>query len=433
MVPSWKNDVGKAVKHHLSKLKTKDSSSCQLPVALLINMEGVKVVSPDGRDLIMAHALRKILYCTVDTKKHLFAIVSSNPDTGPEGIHSHVFVTAKKDQANEINELIGKAFKASFTKKSLRKRKQKIKETAWKVVSPEQPPHPPPSSAPATSPEQPLPSAPPLILSPPPSSPAYNRDHLLAEAGQLEADIGRLQARVAEIGIQLQEVASIEEAVMQLTVQLSAIQQQIEERRQRLAFVQQEIHVSGGMGHQAVGGMSSQPFGGMGPQAVGGMTSPGIMSPPGVNPPSYEGLYPNLDVAGISLEDAEWFQEGLPREIAMEILSFQPEGGFIVRRSNSSPGNYALSLKAPQGKIVHFLIENVPIGVKLQNCPTTFPSLVDLIHHLTVNKETLPCTLSMDTSNPSYLGGRGAAAPDSDSDTDDADFGNTSHQYHLLS
>ena len=54
----------------------------------------------------------------------------------------------------------------------------------------------------------------------------------------------------------------------------------------------------------------------------------------------------------------------------MEILSYQPEGGFIVRQSSSSPGCYALSLKAPQGRTVHFLIENVTSGVQLQVCDT---------------------------------------------------------------
>ncbi len=52
--------------------------------------------------MIMAHALRRILYCSVDSKKHLFAMVSSNPETGPEGIYSHVFATAKKDQVIRV-------------------------------------------------------------------------------------------------------------------------------------------------------------------------------------------------------------------------------------------------------------------------------------------------------------------------------------------
>ena len=40
----------------------------------------------------------------------------------------------------------------------------------------------------------------------------------------------------------------------------------------------------------------------------------------------------------------------------MELLSQQPEGAFFVRESSSSPGSYALSLRAPGGKIVHYLI-----------------------------------------------------------------------------
>ena len=50
----------------------------------------------------------------------------------------------------------------------------------------------------------------------------------------------------------------------------------------------------------------------------------------------------------------------------MEVLSQQGEGAFLVRESASSPGSHALSLKGPQGKIVHFLIQTSPNGVNLQ-------------------------------------------------------------------
>ncbi len=50
----------------------------------------------------------------------------------------------------------------------------------------------------------------------------------------------------------------------------------------------------------------------------------------------------------------------------MEILSFQPVGAFMVRRSGSSMG-YALSMKTPNNKIVHYLISELPGGgVQLQ-------------------------------------------------------------------
>ena len=50
------------------------------------------------QDLIMAHAVKRIMFCTADTKKHLFVFVAKNPETGPEGVYSHVFLTTKKEQ-----------------------------------------------------------------------------------------------------------------------------------------------------------------------------------------------------------------------------------------------------------------------------------------------------------------------------------------------
>ena len=46
----------------------------------------------------MAHSIKRILYCTADSKKHLFAIVARNPQEGTEGVYTHVFITDKKDQ-----------------------------------------------------------------------------------------------------------------------------------------------------------------------------------------------------------------------------------------------------------------------------------------------------------------------------------------------
>ena len=46
----------------------------------------------------MAHAVKRIIFCTADAKKHLFVFVAKNPESGPEGVYSHVFLTAKKEQ-----------------------------------------------------------------------------------------------------------------------------------------------------------------------------------------------------------------------------------------------------------------------------------------------------------------------------------------------
>ena len=91
-------------------------------------------------------------------------------------------------------------------------------------------------------------------------------------------------------------------------------------------------------------------------------------------PPGYEVWEPeflgqpngNTDSNDFVLKDAEWFQSGIPREIAEEILRREGEGSFIVRSSQSNPDCYALSMKGPKGNILNFLIEEDSKGVYFQ-------------------------------------------------------------------
>ena len=53
----------------------------------------------------MAHALKRILYCSADSKKHLFALVARNPQEGSDGVYTHVFMTDKKDQVQYIDTM----------------------------------------------------------------------------------------------------------------------------------------------------------------------------------------------------------------------------------------------------------------------------------------------------------------------------------------
>ena len=92
-------------------------------------------------------------------------------------------------------------------------------------------------------------------------------------------------------------------------------------------------------------------------------------------PPGYEVWEPEFlgqpngngdDSNDFVLKDAEWFQSGIPREIAEEILRREGEGSFIVRSSQSNPGCYALSMKGSKGNILNFLIEEDSKGVYFQ-------------------------------------------------------------------
>ena len=52
----------------------------------------------------------------------------------------------------------------------------------------------------------------------------------------------------------------------------------------------------------------------------------------------------------------------------MDILAYQPPGSFIVRDSTSNPGCHAISLKGPDGSILHYLIARDHTGYFIQVC-----------------------------------------------------------------
>lgn len=70
------------------------------------------------------------------------------------------------------------------------------------------------------------------------------------------------------------------------------------------------------------------------------------------------------------LRIAPWFQAGIPREIALEILGQEPVGAFMVRESTSKPGCFALSLRVPRSfqptGIAHYLIIRANKGYKIK-------------------------------------------------------------------
>ncbi|KAF8773562.1 Tensin-3 like protein [Argiope bruennichi] len=99
------------------------------------------------------------------------------------------------------------------------------------------------------------------------------------------------------------------------------------------------------------------------------------------------------------LRNVAWFQAGIPREIALEVLAEKPEGSFIVRKSTTKLGCYALSLRVPQEKnptgIAHYLILQTNKGYKIKGFTKEFSSLNALITHHSVMPELLPCPLNL--------------------------------------
>ncbi|XP_055595361.1 EGFR adapter protein-like [Uranotaenia lowii] len=97
------------------------------------------------------------------------------------------------------------------------------------------------------------------------------------------------------------------------------------------------------------------------------------------------------------LDSASWFQAGLPREISLEVLTEQAPGAFLVRRSTTKHGCFALSLRVPPPgpKVVHYLILRTERGYKIKGFTKEFSSLRALITHHSVMPEMLPVPLSL--------------------------------------
>lgn len=97
------------------------------------------------------------------------------------------------------------------------------------------------------------------------------------------------------------------------------------------------------------------------------------------------------------LKSAAWYQEGLPREISLEVLAQQQPGAFLVRRSNSKTGCFALSVRVPPPgpKVSHYLILKTSGGYKIKGFTKEFSTLRALITHHSVMPEMLPVPLSL--------------------------------------
>ncbi|XP_006821925.1 EGFR adapter protein-like, partial [Saccoglossus kowalevskii] len=106
------------------------------------------------------------------------------------------------------------------------------------------------------------------------------------------------------------------------------------------------------------------------------------------------------------LKNVPWFQSGIPREIAMEILQQDEIGAFVVRNSGSHPGCYALSMKVTKDVnrigIVNYLIEYKNGKYTLKGSGKVFPDLTTLINYYSMNRDLLPCRLNLARTNPIY-------------------------------
>ncbi|XP_011690881.1 PREDICTED: tensin-1-like isoform X1 [Wasmannia auropunctata] len=83
-------------------------------VLLIVSLAGIKVCSPDGKCVQMAHALRRISYATCEPQHTQFSFLAREPRAHFSLQYCHSFITESAEQAEELNTIVGNAFRMAY-------------------------------------------------------------------------------------------------------------------------------------------------------------------------------------------------------------------------------------------------------------------------------------------------------------------------------
>ncbi|NWV42394.1 SH2D5 protein, partial [Grantiella picta] len=84
------------------------------PVVLRFSLQGLKVYGADGETLLMAHALRRILYSTWRLPDRQFAFVARNPHSPPSTLFCHLFVGLPAEVVQTLHHLLCRSFQLCY-------------------------------------------------------------------------------------------------------------------------------------------------------------------------------------------------------------------------------------------------------------------------------------------------------------------------------
>eukprot|EP00049_Salpingoeca_infusionum_P004816 m.84059 g.84059 ORF g.84059 m.84059 type:complete len:711 (-) comp12736_c0_seq5:226-2358(-) len=89
-----------------------------------------------------------------------------------------------------------------------------------------------------------------------------------------------------------------------------------------------------------------------------------------------------------SLDNQPWFHGPIPRTAAEYLLSNGVNGSFLVRESESNPGEHSISVRY-DGTVYHYRVSKTPQGLVFVSKDSPFPTLVELIEYHQTNADGL--------------------------------------------
>jgi hypothetical protein len=99
-------------------------------------------------------------------------------------------------------------------------------------------------------------------------------------------------------------------------------------------------------------------------------------------------------------ENEPWFKSSFNREQTDKFLKPTEIGTFVVRKSESTPNSFALSVKVPKymnmAEISHYLIVQSKEGFCIKGLSKHFDDLKSLITHCSYMRDMIPIMLNLD-------------------------------------
>ncbi|KAL3213124.1 hypothetical protein MRX96_035625 [Rhipicephalus microplus] len=87
------------------------ASPSKRTVLILVTLTGVKICTTDGKAVLMAHAVQRICWATCNPGQFQFAFLAREPRQRADQRHCHVFRTRSPRQAEDLSSLVGSAFR----------------------------------------------------------------------------------------------------------------------------------------------------------------------------------------------------------------------------------------------------------------------------------------------------------------------------------
>ncbi|KAL1428711.1 hypothetical protein MTO96_003053 [Rhipicephalus appendiculatus] len=431
------------------------ASPSKRTVLILVTLTGVKICTTDGKAVLMAHAVQRICWATCNPGQFQFAFLAREPRQRADQRHCHVFRTRSPRQAEDLSSLVGSAFRMAASPCRVREALAPPPRLTWRrrPAAPRCRTRPLPRLPRTGDPKLRPPNAYTKVWAKKVAGRTKHRDPV-AESF-LELNVRSLQQqhygallsgspsrpssvpvtpshqhyqRPGERGAEpdLLSPSSNEDNTSPTELNrhftdkpppVKKLEDSWQQQQQQKQQHQRCPSIGGpeGLEDSSRGASSPVPIGSRPPssalsgrqRSASGSPRPNGLAARVAFAPAPPRRHDSLNVnEEEELREAPWYQAGIPREIALEVLSQEPIGSFLVRQSSTKPGCFALSLRVPRSiqpsGIAHYLIMHTNRGYKIKGFTKEFTTLTSLITHHSVMPELLPCPLSLYRYNSTF-------------------------------